>query len=506
MRTQADRDTERAAVHARVAARVAACEQLPLGPQLAAGLIGLRAQPMDGDSAIRCAAMWTRLRDWCEAEAMVPIVTAVEQAELVARRAGDHFTDPVRLVGDELALATNVSAGSATHRVGLAVQLSDHLPAAWLAMDRGELSLAHLRKLDDALKAAGPKLTAAVEQIVVPAAVAAGLTPHELFKEATRVMIGIDPDAAEQRKAAAREADDVTFHGEPDETARIQAVGHALTMRQLMDAIDTLADQLGRDGDDRPVGQRRVTAMQTLILGAPADRPAAEVGLIMPLESYLGASNAPGELVGYGPVTAETARAVADNAWLRRLLTDPVTGTLIDLGRTRYRPTKPLERLIAYRDRTCRVPGCHRPAIRCDKDHRIDYRAGGNTSSDDMHSLCRRHHNHKTRKLWQVHRHPDGSETWTTAFGRTFTKPRPSYLDLTEPPPEYDDDVVAEPSEELLSSDPDPPREDDPLPETPTITLEDYFNYTDDIEQRIIAGANRYYGTCSCRRRDRSAA
>ena len=43
---------------------------------------------------------------------------------------------------------------------------------------------------------------------------------------------------------------------------------------------------------------------------------------------------------------------------LRRLVTDPVTGVLVDYGRTRYRPDAYLTGLTKARDVTCRAPGC----------------------------------------------------------------------------------------------------------------------------------------------------
>jgi hypothetical protein len=45
---------------------------------------------------------------------------------------------------------------------------------------------------------------------------------------------------------------------------------------------------------------------------------------------------------------------------LRRLVTDPVTGVLVDYGTSRYRPDTHLSGLTKARDVTCRYPGCTR--------------------------------------------------------------------------------------------------------------------------------------------------
>ncbi|NWJ70321.1 hypothetical protein HX744_07205 [Pseudonocardia sp. ICBG1122] len=42
--------------------------------------------------------------------------------------------------------------------------------------------------------------------------------------------------------------------------------------------------------------------------------------------------------MGRGPVPADLARALAAGGVWQRLVTDPLSGTLLDVGRTRYRP------------------------------------------------------------------------------------------------------------------------------------------------------------------------
>jgi len=491
MRSQAERDAELDALHARNAVIVAELEQLPVGPALAAGLYALRAASMDCATAVRASALWIRLASWCEAESMVAVSVAVSGGELLA---GAERLGVERMIGEELAAISHLTFGTAMNRVALVGQVARCMPLSWEALDRGDITLIHLKRLSDAIRAATPRVAALVEAQVIPSAVRFGWTPYELAQQAGRALLEIDPDGAANRVKAAKTDHDVRFFADPDETATIVASGPAVPMRQIMDSIDALAEKLRRDGDDRSVGQRRITAMAILILGDASQRPAIDGALTLDLTTYLGLNNSPADLPGYGPITADTARKLlAGNATLRRLITDPITGTLIDLGRTRYQPTKPLQRLINHRDRTCRFPGCHRPAVQCDKDHCTTWTQGGHTSDSNLHALCRRHHNLKTHKAWRVDRNPDGSETWTSALGFTYTKQPARYHTLVEAP--EPDDIPDDPDEELLSGDPDPPRADDPLPDLPDLTLEDYFEYTDDLERRCIAAANRDYET-----------
>jgi hypothetical protein len=90
-------------------------------------------------------------------------------------------------------------------------------------------------------------------------------------------------------------------------------------------------------------------------------RPVIQVTIDLP--TLLRLADHPGELAGYGPIPPEVARQLAAGGDLVRLVTDPLTGRLLDYGRTRYRPPEALARFVAARDVTCRCPGCiNRPA------------------------------------------------------------------------------------------------------------------------------------------------
>jgi hypothetical protein len=126
-----------------------------------------------------------------------------------------------------------------------------------------------------------------------------------------------------------------------------------------------------------------------------------------------------GELEGYGPIDAQTAREIASVAksW-QKLVTDPVTGIVLRMGRKRYRVPKDLRVWLRVRDGTCRFPGCSRSAVRCDLDHTVDWFAlDGRSDHDNLAHLCRGHHALKHASDWSVEQLPGGILCWTSPAG-----------------------------------------------------------------------------------------
>ena len=114
-------------------------------------------------------------------------------------------------------------------------------------------------------------------------------------------------------------------------------------------------------------------------------------------------------------VPALTAWALAAGGTWRRLVTDPVGGTVVDVGRTRYRPPAGLADLVRARDRACVFPTCQTPAERCDIDHLTAWSQGGTTSLDNLATLCEAHHRLKHTPGWALTRdQASGILSWHT--------------------------------------------------------------------------------------------
>ena len=114
-------------------------------------------------------------------------------------------------------------------------------------------------------------------------------------------------------------------------------------------------------------------------------------------------------------VPAMTAWALAAGGTWRRLITDPTSGTVVDVGRTRYRPPAGLADLVRARDRACVFPTCQTPAERCDIDHLTAWSQGGTTSLDNLVVLCEAHHRLKHTPGWALTRNnTSGTLSWHT--------------------------------------------------------------------------------------------
>jgi hypothetical protein len=143
------------------------------------------------------------------------------------------------------------------------------------------------------------------------------------------------------------------------------------------------------------------------------------VDVTVPLATLAGVAGDPGEVTGLGLLDAELVRLLAHHPYAtwRRLVTDPLSGSLLDVGTTRYRPPAPLVRHVRLRDVTCRWPGCLCPAERCDLDHTSTW-PNGDTSAENLTALCRRHHRLKTFGRYRMERSDRGETVVVGPLGR----------------------------------------------------------------------------------------
>jgi uncharacterized protein DUF222 len=88
---------------------------------------------------------------------------------------------------------------------------------------------------------------------------------------------------------------------------------------------------------------------------------------------------------------------------------------------SRHDPGVKLRHLSQVRHATCTSPVCRRPAAQCDVEHNTPYEAGGRTCLCNTGPKCRHDHRLKQHPKWTVDQHPDGTFTWATPAGRTYT-------------------------------------------------------------------------------------
>ena len=193
-----------------------------------------------------------------------------------------------------------------------------------------------------------------------------------------------------------------------------------------------------KPGPDEPNEGRRKRKKKKLRRGCgkrPARAGKPLIHVIVPYTTLTGADDQPGELLGYGPIPADLARDIAADAVWKRLLTDPLSGAVLDHGRDTYRPPAALADFVRARDLYCRMPGCRRQASHCELDHAIDWAKGGTTTDTNLYTGCLHDHRLKDRPGWKVRQTPDGRVEWTTPTGHRYHSDPHDYRPDNDPDP-----------------------------------------------------------------------
>ncbi len=295
----------------------------------------------------------------------------------------------------------------------------------------------------------------------------AGLT-HTLFRQRLRrAVLSVQPQAAASRRGRCRNGAYARVFD--DGTATLTITNDAAKIVAAMERAEQVARSARRDGDDRSLDQLRADFLtDAAIFGWPESggsfgrigrQPAATVWVVVPARTALGLEATPCELPGHGWVSASHARSImtAPGSTWRRLLVDDDTGRAIRLAHDAYAPTDEMVRHVQAVDGTCRGPGCHIPATRCDLDHEIPWPAGP-TALGNLTAKHRQHHNLKTAGLWKSSRGPDDQVVWRTFAGRRYRTLPKDWLEATRrPAPSASDTAPPEPPDRQVPSDPNAP-------------------------------------------------
>jgi hypothetical protein len=298
---------------------------------------------------------------------------------------------------------------------------------------------------------------------------AASMTVSGFRRVVRKTMAKLDTRTPAEKTKARRPRIGVRCLPQPDGLVTIAATMPAADGIAMATELNRRADAARTPDDDRTHGERQIDELLGAIFGtrrseaAPANRSAptgcpspaevtsppdaspstdvvpttsappsrrVELQVVIDWRSLLGLRDDPAELIGYGSIAAADARAMLTEPGtvLRRLVTDPETGVLLDYGTSRYRPDAHLSGLTKARDITCRYPGCTRNAVYCDDEHCTAF-PHGPTSAGNVCQLCRTHHRRKTTGRFTYSR-PDpatGETVWTTPLGFTYAQDPASY-------------------------------------------------------------------------------
>ncbi len=409
---------------------------------------------------------------------------------------------------DEIAAALVLTARAAGRLEDQALALG-RLPVTMRALAAGEIDLPRALVIADEVSGLSAAHAAIVEQVVIKDA--ACQTTGQLRAAVRRAVIVADPEAVRARRESAEREARVERWDEPAGTAglagrdlpapdvlaadaNITAIAGELRAAGLEGTMDHLRAQVflallsGRspyalvpavDGDD-PVAPAGAPGAAARYGGHRGNGVAGTVNLTMPVSAWLGFSDAPGDVAGFGPLDAGDSRDLLERFAMNKssrwclTLTDahgqPVAhgcapsgpGAASGPGPGRdpgilaaaaawlagvkvaplevgacghrhqslaYRPPPLLRHLIGVRQRTCSFPGCRRPAHRCDQDHTLAFDQGGITCECNLAPLCRRHHRAKQSHGWRLEQPQPGVMVWTTPSGRSHVTGPTTYPD-----------------------------------------------------------------------------
>lgn len=370
-------------------------------------------------------------------------------------------------VREEAACALRLTPTSAQERIDTARLLTDALAATQESLAMGEITLAHVRAIVDAAERlsgaqADPHtdpegrrtFLAACERLqerVLP--VARRTTVGRTRRAADRAVLVIDAEGARRRRERARCTRDVFVIDEADGLSLFMTRMATPLAHAALAMVQGVADEADPDG--RTAGERRVDALAEIVLGDPGRAPStgdaasaavagvnARVDVVVPLTTLLGLSEEPGYLNGRTPLSGDEVRDLLSDpdvrVLLHRLVTDPLDGAPLDYGRRTYEVPRRLRRVIEVRDRLCRLPGCNRPARRCQMDHARSWDDNGPTSPENVGPLCIRHHIQKTFGGWDLLMSlASGACRWRSPMGRIYDCPADELLVAESLPPPF---------------------------------------------------------------------
>ena len=334
-------------------------------------------------------------------------------------------------VREEIAAALHWSPWTVSRQIEQARMLAGPLVATRTALERGDLTAAHVRVIAATAADASADSCGAWEARVLTRATT--MTRSQAGTLARRVLACVDPAGAERRRARSRKEIGVIVYPEIDGLATLLARFPVEQAARVHAALDAHARAATVDCD-ATLGQRRVQGLIDAVCGtggagATGGSPAvsATIHVVVDAATLLGLDDAPGS-VGLldgsrEPITVSAVRdLLADPdlpATLRRLGFDPITAELLDQGRRSYQVTSAMRAFLVARDVTCRMPGCTRRADACQIDHARPWGDGGSTDRSNLGPLCARHHQLKTHACWTMLRtQPDGSVRWRSPQGR----------------------------------------------------------------------------------------
>jgi hypothetical protein len=249
----------------------------------------------------------------------------------------------------------------------------EHLPATGAAFATGEITATHARVITRAMtpgrvaKAAEAGIDLGETDRIL-ADLARRTAPKETAQGAARWVAGVDPDGALDDAADTRRR--FTMASGLDGRVHLRGDLDAVGGEYLHTALAALMNGDRPTGDTHCHAERQADALVALARGAldggslpdvRGERP--HVRVTIDWQALCAARGAPGvaggELGWAGPITPETARRLACEASVVRVITGP-DGLPLDVGRAQRTANAAIRRAVEIRDGHCIFAGCDR--------------------------------------------------------------------------------------------------------------------------------------------------
>ncbi len=371
----------------------------------------------------------------------------------------------------EFATAVGMSTDAGRHYLGQAVELRFRLPRLWARVVAGQVPAWRARRIAETTLCLSAEAAAFVDAQIAPFAHKVGApTAERLVQEAIgRFMPEVAREQARAR-AEGRHLDidhhQVSFEG----TSKLAGELDLADALDLEAAIAAGAEALKAAGCTESLAVRRAKAAGDLAraqLGLALNTEPGDDGVstssttsgthraktrVKPrrvvIYAHLAAEaltgcrcGATGADSGVDPLQVarvENHRRVltADQvrAWCGNPGTEVIVKPVIDLAEHlhvgSYEIPDRLHEQVQLRDLTCVFPLCERPARRCDTDH-VRPHPDGQTATDNLAPLCRRHHRLKTHGGWRYLMLEPGSYLWTSPHGYRYLRDHTGTHDVT---------------------------------------------------------------------------
>ncbi len=326
-----------------------------------------------------------------------------------------------RAAAADIAVRLRMSESTVRGKGAEAETLRARCPRLWSLFQGGAVSEQNARiaaRAAATLPAAAPEAWATFDEQLASSAQI--LTPAKFRIRARVVRDRVHPASIDERHREAAQERTVWITDGDDAMSTFSVQAPTVDVHAAWNAVDAHARQLRDQPDEtRTLAQLRADVFVDILARGEGGGVDPVVAVTVPMTTLLGEDDTPATLDGYGPIDLDTAKRLAGSAksWIR-ILTHPVTGTVLDVDRTTYRVPADLRRWVTIEQTTCIFPGCARLARECDIDHRVDWQYGGPTASTNLGPECKHHHVVKHGTLWRLERDPDtGVLQWISPTG-----------------------------------------------------------------------------------------